>query len=86
MLPTMPEYNAIITIRLNADGVAEGHIAFGDGSEMTRALREVSGDMFETIDSRSGDKYQIVANQGISNSWIMTAEVARRLENMPQAR
>jgi hypothetical protein len=85
MIPLMPQHNAIITIRLNSDGLAEGHIAFGDRSELTRSLREVSGDMFEIVDSRSGDKYRIVAASGdlqlLDNDGLI--RIARRLENKP---
>jgi hypothetical protein len=88
MLPSMPQYNAIITIRLNASGQAEGHIEFGDGSQTTRALREASGDMFEIIDSPSGDKYRITPASGdlqlIDNDGLI--RVARRLENKPVPR
>ena len=83
MVPTMPTYNRIITIRLNATGAAEAHSLFGDGSEMTQGLHEVSGNVFAVLDSPSNDRSRIVPSSGelqlIDNDGLI--RVARRLGN-----
>ena len=85
MAPAMPKLNRIVTIRINDAGTAELHSAFGDGSEATSPLDEISGGTFRVRDSSHGDTYRIVQSSGEiqlldKDGFIRSAS---RLENVP---
>jgi len=64
MVPTIPKFNAIITIRINDAGTTEVHSVYGDGSELTQPLDEISADTFRVQNSRHEDTFRIVQSSG----------------------
>lgn len=60
---------------------------FNDGSSSLHVLRELRGNVYAKIGSRTGDKYRIVPSTGdlqlLDNDGLI--RVASRLENFPQA-
>lgn len=86
MLPSVPQYNSIMEIVINDDGVIELRTRFGDGSNAVSRLVERSGGIYEDTDSTHGDKFRIVPADGnlqlLDNDGLI--RVATRLENTPQ--
>lgn len=86
MIPTMPSANAKLTIRISQSGQPEMYSIYGDGSENTKILKELAGDMYSNPDSSDGDRYRIVSSSGdlqlIDNDGLI--RIAKRMENTEQ--
>jgi hypothetical protein len=86
-LPSMLSLDRVLSIQVKEDGTAVAHSRFGDGSEFDQPLAEVSGDVYQVENSRSGDLYRVVPSTGdlqiIDDDGLIG--VARRLENEPRA-
>lgn len=85
-IPTMPQYNNVMTIYVSGLGRVMMRSNYNDGSSSVHELREMGGGVYAHIDSRSGDKYRIVGSSGelqlLDNDGII--RTASRLENTPQ--
>ena len=88
MIPTMPKHNGVITILVTDQGGVEARIKYNDGSNLKNKLKEMSGNIFATIGSSSGDKYRVSSSTGdlqlLDNDGLI--RVAKRLENKPSGR
>lgn len=84
-VPTMPKLNGILEIKIADDGQAYLESKYGDGSSNKIALKELSANYYANPDSKHGDSYRIVENDGslqlIDNDGI--GGTARRLQNEP---
>ena len=85
-LPTMPKFNAVLTIAVTNSGNAVMLIKWGDGSSKRHSLQESGGGIYKKVGSSSGDRYRIVSSTGnlqlLDNAGVI--RIARRLENKPQ--
>lgn len=86
MVPNLPQFNRTIAIIIADDGKVLLMSNFNDGSSSVNELREAPGNIYEMMDSSSGDKYRIVANTGdlqlLDDDGLI--RIASRLENTPQ--
>jgi hypothetical protein len=85
-VPSMPQFNRVMTIVLTQDGNVELRSEFNDGSSSVLELQELSGNMYALADSQSGERYRIVSADG--SLQLLDADglvrTATRLENSPQ--
>ena len=86
-IPNMPKHNRTVAIVVTDNGQVVAKSKFGDGSSTTSELRETTGDIYEKIGSRFGDKYRIVPSTG--NLQLLDKDglirIANRLENTPRS-
>lgn len=84
-VPTMPNLNGILTIKIADDGQPYLESKYGDGSSGKIVLEELSATHYTNPNSKHGDSYRIIKTDGslqlIDNDGI--GGVARRLENSP---
>ena len=87
-VPSMPQFNRVMTILLTQDGRVELKSEFNDGSSSVRELQELSGNMYALTDSQSGERYRVIPADGslqlLDEDGLV--RTATRLENTPQAR
>ncbi|MCH7807047.1 MAG: hypothetical protein IH995_07895 [Proteobacteria bacterium] len=88
MIPSMPQYNGVLSIVISNDGIPLLLSSYNDGSSRENKLREIPGGIYEQIGSATGDKYRIAPSSGnlqlIDNDGLI--RTAKRLENSPQLR
>lgn len=85
-LPSLPQYNGILSIVVKDDGAVELRRRYGDGSSGITMLTELGNSTYAAVSSNSGDKYRIVSADG--NLKLLDEEglirVATRLSNTPK--
>ncbi len=86
VLPSLPQYNSVITIVITDEGKVMLQDRFADGySALDQELREAAGGIYETVGT--DDKYRIVPSTGnlqlIDNDGLIRTAI--RLENTPRS-
>lgn len=85
MLPTLPQYNQVLSIIIAKDGRVVGRSEYGEGSSYMVELWEEAGGIFSVVGSSSGDKWRVVPNTGelqlLDDDGLI--RIATRLENTP---
>ncbi len=85
-VPSMPQFNRVMTIVLTQDGHVELRSEFIDGSSSVLELQELSGNMYALANSQSGERYRTISDDG--SLQLLDADglvrTALRLEDSPQ--
>ena len=78
----MPKHNQTMAIVITDGAKVMLKSSFGDRSSSTNELREASGDIYEKIGIRHGDKYRIVSSTGkmqlLNNAGLVRERRRRR--------
>lgn len=86
-VPSMPQFNRVMTVVLTEDGRVELRSEFNDGSSSVRELQERPGNMYALAGSQAGERYRVSPADGSLQLLDEDGPVrtAARLESNPQA-